>query len=123
MPTFTPETFTGHPEWIQLSSVFDEPMTEPPQSTPYYPDTVAQPLADDVVRRLGDNGTTVQPSTVQIHVESTYNPGDRLQPFSRAPSPAGSRRPPHRRQAPRKDGFPCPVDGCGETFDRSCELK
>lgn len=74
-----------------------------------------RPLFDTNVHQLDLNATTVGPSTVQMHVEDTYTPGDRLA--------STSRRPAHKRQAPRPRGFPCASDGCGQTFDRSCDLK
>jgi len=103
---------------LQISD-FDDPEPELPPPAPYFVEADRQPLVDRVVRRLNENRTTVQPSTIQIHVEGTYNPGDRLDAVSRA----GSRRPPHRRHAPRPGGFPCALDGCVKTFDRSCDLK
>ena len=117
-PTFTAGSLYGDPDWSQIS-VFDDPEPEVLQTPSYFSEAYRQPLVDDVVRRLNDDSTTIQPSTIQIHVEGTYNPGDRLEAVSRA----GSRRQPHRRQAPRPGGFPCVLDGCGKTFDRSCDLK
>ncbi|KAF2684451.1 hypothetical protein K458DRAFT_31981 [Lentithecium fluviatile CBS 122367] len=109
----TPATLLDHPDWPQ-DWPFDEP--EPTPAVPFFTDADRQPLLDANVRRLNDDATTIQPSTVQIHVEGTYNPGDRLR--------AVSRRSPHKRQAPRPGGgFPCPFDGCGKSYDRSCDLK
>lgn len=67
---------------------------------------------NDNVYCLNTNETTVQPATVQAHVEDIYTPGDRLE-----------RRSPHKRQTPRAAGYPCMHNGCGKTFNRACELK
>lgn len=77
----------------------------------YVTESRRQPLDKEHVWCINANETTIQPSTVQAHIEDTYTPGDR------------SRRAPHRRQAPRVGGFPCKVDGCGKAFNRACELK
>lgn len=127
LPTFTPEAFTpgtflDHPEWPQ-EAAYEEPQAElqPPALLPTSPFIADQSprLIDANVRRLDDNGTTIPPRAIQVHVENTYNPGDRLEAASRS----SSRRTPHRRQQPRPGGFPCPVDGCARSFDRSCDLK
>ncbi|KAL5388613.1 hypothetical protein PMIN02_007620 [Paraphaeosphaeria minitans] len=76
----------------------------------------AQPLVHETVRRLEDNATTVNPNTVLKHIKDTYTPGDRT-------AEPTSRRPSHKRQPPRPRGFPCVYEGCGRTFDRSCDLK
>lgn len=78
-----------------------------------YVEADRQPLMNSHVHSLNANETTVQPATVQAHVEDIYTPGDRT----------GSRRAPHRRQAPCAAGYPCKHDGCGKAFDRACELK
>jgi hypothetical protein len=67
---------------------------------------------------INANETTIQPATVQAHIEDIYTPGDRLDDAR-----LSSRKAPHRRQAPRARGYPCILDGCGKTFDRACELK
>lgn len=77
-----------------------------------------QPLINEHIRYINANETTIQPATVQAHIEDIYTPGDRLQ--SRPPT---SRKAPHRRQAPRPGGYPCHVEGCDRVFDRACELK
>lgn len=76
-------------------------------------------LVDDFVRRMNHNETTVQPATVQAHIDDTYLPGDRQIPHS----PVESQYLPHRRHAPRKNGFACTAEGCNKVFDRNCELK
>ncbi|KAF2180662.1 hypothetical protein K469DRAFT_277114 [Zopfia rhizophila CBS 207.26] len=116
-PTFTPETFLEHPEWpgdefVQLPVLPPEPEPEL-QLTPDY--TYGQPLRDDYVRQLNENATTIQPSTIQIHIEGTYTPGDRI-------SPPPSRRA-QRREAPRPGGYPCQYNGCRKAFDRRCDLN
>ncbi|KAF1976142.1 hypothetical protein BU23DRAFT_565845 [Bimuria novae-zelandiae CBS 107.79] len=116
-PTFTPDMFYEHPDWPSNDTLaVHDPAPEPVQ-IPFYPfdEHARRLLLDANVRQLEDNATTVQPSTVQMHVEDTYTPGDRL-----ASTP---RRPGHKRQAPRPRGFPCAFEGCGKTFDRSCDLK
>jgi hypothetical protein len=75
-------------------------------------------LVDETFQRINENATTVQPVTVQAHIDDTYLPGCR-QPTSPAESQCG----PQRRQAPRKNGFACTVEGCNKAFDRNCELK
>jgi hypothetical protein len=75
-----------------------------------------QPLISEHVRVMDANETTIQPATVQAHVEDTYTPGDRL-------SARRDRRAQQKRQAPRAGGFRCNEDGCGKTFDRQCDLK
>ncbi|CAO2652740.1 Nn.00g021510.m01.CDS01 [Neocucurbitaria sp. VM-36] len=77
-----------------------------------------QPLMNKYVRYIDADETTIQPATVQAHIEDIYTPGDRLQ--SRQPT---SRKTPHRRQAPRPGGYPCHVEGCERVFDRACELN
>lgn len=84
----------------------------------YVTEQPRQPLINEHIRFIDANGTTVQPATVQAHIEDIYTPGDRLP--SRRP---GSRKAPHKRQAPRPGGYPCSVEGCERTFDRACELK
>ncbi|PVI04511.1 hypothetical protein DM02DRAFT_518651 [Periconia macrospinosa] len=76
--------------------------------------SIAQPLHDNLLEQLNDNATTVRSSTVLSHVEDTYTPGDRLKAQS---------RPLSKRQAPRKGGFPCGINGCQKTFDRACDVK
>ncbi|KAF1948253.1 hypothetical protein CC80DRAFT_328033 [Byssothecium circinans] len=118
LPTFTHETFLGHPDWPQETfAVNDTFEPELPPPIPYFAEADTHPLYNTNVQYLNENATTVQPSTVQYFVEDTYTPGDRLQAVSR------SRRPSHRRQAPRPGGFPCPFEGCGKTFDRACDVK
>ncbi|KAF3042567.1 hypothetical protein E8E11_008098 [Didymella keratinophila] len=73
---------------------------------------------DDSFNYINANATTVQPVTVQAHVDDTYLPGCR-----RPASPAESQCGPQRRQAPRKNGFACSVEGCNKAFDRNCELN
>jgi hypothetical protein len=137
-PTFTVNTFLGHPEWAQLQSdplntlpdleFSPEPETAEPETdmrlTPYANTDTFPPLFDEeTAEHLNANATTVQRSTVQVHIVNTYNPGDRT---LRAQSER--RRSPHKRshkrQPPRPGGgFPCKTQGCGKTFDRACELK
>jgi hypothetical protein len=71
---------------------------------------------DENLRCVNTYETTIQPSTVQAHIEDIYTPGDRLVKIS-------SRKASHRRQAPRHRGYPCGFEGCEKTFDRACELK
>ncbi|KAF2443121.1 hypothetical protein P171DRAFT_363346 [Karstenula rhodostoma CBS 690.94] len=120
-PSFTAETFYEHPEWPNNDPyAVSAPITEPvPADMPFsypYAEEAMQSLMNANIRRLDDNATTVNPNTVQMHVEDTYTPGDRLA----ATTP---RRPGHKRQPPRPRGFPCGYEGCGRTFDRSCDLK
>lgn len=95
----------------------DEPELEPEPQLPLFAEPDRQPLVNEIVRQLNDNATTVQPTTVQMHVEDTYTPGDRLQ------AARARRRPSHRRQPLIEGGFPCTYQGCGKTFNRSCDLK
>ncbi|KAF1361292.1 hypothetical protein EJ07DRAFT_112493, partial [Lizonia empirigonia] len=76
-------------------------------------------LVDNAVQLMNENGTAVQSVTVQAHVDDTYLPGYRQAPAS----PAESQCSPHRRQAKRKNGFACTIEGCNKTFDRNCELN
>ena len=75
-------------------------------------------LVDNAFQHINENATTVRPGTVQAHVDDIYLPGCR-QPTSPAEPQCG----PQRRQAPRKNGFACAVEGCNKAFDRNCELK
>lgn len=75
-------------------------------------------LVDDTVQRMNENGTRVQPVTVQAHVDDIYLPGYRQSPVSPR-SPCTN----PKRQTPRKNGFACNVDGCHKAFDRNCELN
>lgn len=81
----------------------------------YVTENDAQPLINEHVWHFNADETTVQPATVQAHIEDTYTVGDRTRP--------SSRKAPHRRQAPRLGGYPCNVEGCERTFDRACELN
>jgi hypothetical protein len=82
----------------------------------YVAETRTQFLMNENVQCINANETTIQPATVQAHIEDIYTPGDRL-------GKTCSRKAPHRRQAPRSGGFPCNHEGCEKTFDRACELK
>ncbi|KAF1940453.1 hypothetical protein EJ02DRAFT_406615 [Clathrospora elynae] len=84
----------------------------------YVKEAERRPLNNEHLRCMDADETTVQPTTVQAHIEDTYTPGDRLE--TRRP---GSRKAAHRRQAPRAGGFPCDVEGCDRAFDRQCELN
>ncbi|KAH4958747.1 hypothetical protein HBI78_174470 [Parastagonospora nodorum] len=75
-----------------------------------------QSLMNENVQYINANETTIQPATVQAHIEDIYTPGDRLDKTS-------SRKAPHRRQAPRPGGYSCRHEGCMKTFDRACELN
>ncbi|KAJ4349138.1 hypothetical protein N0V95_004833 [Ascochyta clinopodiicola] len=75
-------------------------------------------LVDNAVQRFNENGTTVQPVTIEAHVDDTYVPGYRQ--LSTSP---GSQSIQHKRQPPRKNGFVCTVESCHKAFDRNCELK
>jgi len=77
-----------------------------------------QPLNDEHIQSMDANETTVQPTTIQTHIEDTYTPGDRLP--ARRPR---SRKAAQRRQAPRDGGFTCNADGCDKVFNRQCDLK
>ena len=85
----------------------------------YVTDAPSQTLIDENMDYINANETTVRTTTVQAHIEDTYTPGDRLQHAR----PSGSRRPAHRRQAPRLGGYSCSAEGCDRIFDRACELK
>ncbi|KAF2029750.1 hypothetical protein EK21DRAFT_112621 [Setomelanomma holmii] len=87
----------------------------PPQQQPPQP-----PLMNDNVQYFDWNGTTVQPATVQAHIEDIYTPGDRQR---RKTSIIGVRTSPSRRQAPRPGGYACDHEGCERRFDRACELN
>jgi hypothetical protein len=71
------------------------------------------------IRYVNANETTIEPATVQAHVEDIYTPSDRLERRRLSKS----NRAPHRRQAPHPGGYPCKKEGCERTFDRACELK
>ncbi|RYO25207.1 hypothetical protein AA0121_g1360 [Alternaria tenuissima] len=77
-----------------------------------------QPLINDYMQIMDGNETTVQPATVQAHVEDIYTPGDRL-----SARRSRNRKPVQKRQAPRPGGFPCSTEGCDRTFDRQCDLN
>jgi hypothetical protein len=81
-----------------------------------------QPLVNDNVRSINANETTIQPETVQAHIEDIYTPGDRAK-GKRVRSRSSSDGARQTRQAPRTRGYPCVVDGCEQTFNRACELK
>jgi hypothetical protein len=82
------------------------------------PDTNNLPPSDTAIEKLDSNATSILPSTVQVHVENTYLPGDRIRAEQ-----AERRRHSQKRQPPRPGGFRCKIEGCGEAFDRSCDLK
>ncbi|KAH8701405.1 hypothetical protein GQ44DRAFT_631816 [Phaeosphaeriaceae sp. PMI808] len=75
-------------------------------------------LRNENIHYINANETTVQPETVQAHIDDTYTPGDRLDETN-----AGSRTASHRRHAPRPRGFPCPIEGCEKAFDRACDVN
>ncbi|KAG9192586.1 hypothetical protein G6011_11320 [Alternaria panax] len=77
-----------------------------------------QPLINDHMRTMDVNETTVQPATVQAHIEDIYTPGDRL-----SARRSRNRKAVQKRQAPRPGGFLCSTDGCDRAFDRQCDLK
>jgi hypothetical protein len=77
-----------------------------------------RPVSNEYIQYMDANETTVQPITVQAHIEDTYTPGDRSS--SNRPK---SRRSPNRRQAPRERGFVCSESGCNEAFNRQCDLN
>jgi hypothetical protein len=79
--------------------------------------TGRQPLLNENIRYVNANETTIQPTTMQTHVEETYTPGDRLA------SRNSSRKASRSRQTPRPRGYPCAFEGCEKAFDRNCELK
>ncbi|KAI4955109.1 hypothetical protein J4E91_000965 [Alternaria rosae] len=93
---------------------FDQ--TQPDLAPIYNFVKAGQSLLSENVRVMDANETTVQPVTVQAHVEDTYNPGDRL-------ATRRNRRTVHKRQAPCPGGFRCEKDDCNKTFDRKCDLK
>ncbi|KAH7382392.1 hypothetical protein DE146DRAFT_226199 [Phaeosphaeria sp. MPI-PUGE-AT-0046c] len=82
----------------------------------YVTEARRQLLMNENLRYVNANETTIQPATVQAHIEDTYTPGDRL-------GKSSTRKAPHRRQAPRFHGYPCRFEGCERTFDRACELN
>jgi hypothetical protein len=104
-----------HPFRSPLQDVHD-PVADLAPIFAYVAEAYRQPLMNDNVRYINANETTIQPTTVQAHIEDIYTPGDRLDGTKQ-------RRVPHRRQAPRVRGYPCQFDGCEKTFDRACELK
>ncbi|OAG01949.1 uncharacterized protein CC84DRAFT_975729 [Paraphaeosphaeria sporulosa] len=120
-PPFAVEPFYEHLEWPNndpyavSAPITDHMPVDMPFSYPYA-EEARQPLVNEIVRRLENDATTVNPNTVLKHVEDTYTPGDRT-------AETTSRRPGHKRQQPRPCGFPCVYEGCGRTFDRSCDLK
>ncbi|KZM20610.1 uncharacterized protein EKO05_0010890 [Ascochyta rabiei] len=75
-------------------------------------------LVDHTVQCFNENGTVVQPATVQAHVDDTYLPG-----YRQLPASPGSQNIQHKRQPPRKNGFVCAFEGCHKAFDRNCELN
>ncbi|EUC42950.1 hypothetical protein COCMIDRAFT_39063 [Bipolaris oryzae ATCC 44560] len=77
-----------------------------------------RPVSNEYIQRINANETTVQPGTVQAHVDDTYTPGDRL--LSRQ---ARSRRRSGRRQPPREGGFVCNEPECTQVFNRQCDLN
>jgi hypothetical protein len=83
----------------------------------YVNEAYRQPLINEHVRCINTNQTTIQPITVQAHIEDTYTPGDRTEEAEQG------WRAPYKRQAPRPGGYPCNSGGCGKIFDRACELK
>ncbi|KAF2018531.1 hypothetical protein BU24DRAFT_99075 [Aaosphaeria arxii CBS 175.79] len=77
--------------------------------------------------------TTMEPPTVQAHVEDTYtlrdgllvsheldvySPGDRALGTNSRTTPTSQ-----RIQAPLPGGFPCTAEGCKRIFERICDLK
>jgi hypothetical protein len=83
----------------------------------YVTEARRQPLMGVNIQHLNANETTIQPTTVQAHLDEIYTPGDRH--ISRN----SSRKASHRRQTPRPRGYPCTFEGCEKAFDRNCELK
>ncbi|KAF2748779.1 hypothetical protein M011DRAFT_337680 [Sporormia fimetaria CBS 119925] len=111
-----PYLLRSHPEWPSEPYVADETPSSSPSPSAYAEPT---PLFHSYVRQLDDNATSILPSTMQIHVDNTYLPGDRLAAQSKR-----QRIPPTRpRQPPRTGAYVCTFSGCGEMFGRACELK
>ena len=102
---FRPPISDVHQNAVDLAPIFA-----------YLSENNKQQLMNESIRTINANETTIQPETVQAHIEDTYTPGDRL-PKPRKTSHTG------RRQAPRSRGYPCRYEGCEKTFDRACELK
>ncbi|RMZ73357.1 Glis family zinc finger 1 [Pyrenophora seminiperda CCB06] len=84
----------------------------------YVHGSYGQPLNDEHIQSMDANETTVQPTTIQTHIEETYTVGDRLP--ARRPR---SRKAAQRRQAPRDGGFSCNADDCDKVFNRQCDLN
>ncbi|KAF2636743.1 hypothetical protein P280DRAFT_139877 [Massarina eburnea CBS 473.64] len=114
----TEDTFYSHPEWPQASpfAVTDDSESEFQPPIQYFAhDADTQSLNDWNIEQLNDqldeNATTVQPRTIQHHIDGTYTPGDRLQPPARS------------RQASRPGGFGCSFRGCAKRYNRACDVK
>ncbi|KAF1923071.1 uncharacterized protein M421DRAFT_426172 [Didymella exigua CBS 183.55] len=103
---YDPPVINAHSDAVDLTEV------------PNFVTDSSRLLMDSTFQYINEDATTVQPVTVQAHIEDTYLPGCR-QPTSPAESQCG----PQRRQAPRKNGFACNAEGCNKAFDRNCELN
>lgn len=104
-------------EWRSQED-FSEPHPEllpaPTPELPPEPTTNAEPspLHSSNLELLEENATTVKRSTVEEHINGTYNPGDRI-------AQQGERRP--QRHPFRTGGYSCSFEGCGKPFNRQCE--
>lgn len=109
--TFLPSTFLDHPEWPSGPTFFPGPS---PELEPPMFESPSQPLAVSL-QQLEEDATKIQDSTISVWNEGTYHVGDRTSPGNETEEP--------RRQAARKNGFPCLSPGCEKVFDRKCDLK
>lgn len=71
------------------------------------------------LEQFNQNATIVMPSTVEAHVLDSYNAGDKLRLEQSGEPP---------QQQPRRlpllpSGYVCKSKGCGEAFDRNCDLN
>jgi hypothetical protein len=107
---YQPQAFCPPPPDVHQTSTDLTPLLA------YVVESRTQSLMNENVRYINANETTIQPATVQAHIEDIYTPGDRI-------GKPSCKKAPHRRQAPRSGGYPCTYDGCEKTFDRACELK
>ncbi|ORX98107.1 hypothetical protein BCR34DRAFT_607029 [Clohesyomyces aquaticus] len=113
--TITAETLLNHDDWPRDAA---PPAPASPQTQPLYDNTPGQPLINEVVEHLREAGTRVLPSTIKVHIDTTYLPGDRTQPAAKAP-----RKSSNTRHKLKRDGFPCPKQDCDKVYHRDCDLK
>lgn len=117
------------------------------QTQTYMHETDMDALFAAAIESFNDDATSIQPGTVQAHVDAAYLPGDHClaeeaaamaaatteaapgleranrQVHTSVQQRARPRSQRQKRQAPIPNGFPCEESNCTAIFDRKCDLN